>query len=269
MAFGQQLQAVRRKAGLTQEEFAENLQVSRQAVSKWESGRGYPEIEKLLYLCNRYGVSLSQLFEEEVPPIPTAEDATPLPKKGLHTSVNSFVNNLSPKNKYLAAGTVLTAAVLALFIGICLRGGTYDMTLYIWIGAIILFGIVEAATAGLTSIWFVLGSVAGLVTAICGGKLWLQITLFFVISIAALIATRPLVRRINAHGKPHTNLDSVIGQTARVTEAIDNVVPTGAVYVQGKTWTARSEDGIAIPNGAMVTVVRMAGVKLYVRAQEA
>lgn len=44
MAFGDRLAAVRRGNGLTQEQFAEQLQVSRQAVSKWESGRGYPEM---------------------------------------------------------------------------------------------------------------------------------------------------------------------------------------------------------------------------------
>ena len=57
MSFGEQLSAVRRRSGLPQEQFAEQLQVSRQAVSKWESGRGYPEIEKILYICNRYQVS--------------------------------------------------------------------------------------------------------------------------------------------------------------------------------------------------------------------
>ena len=264
MAFGQQLQEVRRKAGLTQEEFAEDLQVSRQAVSKWESGKGYPEMEKILYICKRYGVSMAQLFDEETPSA-SAEEVSPLPKKRLHTSVNSFINNLSPKNKGLAVAAIVSIAILTLFIGACLRGGTYDMTLYIWIGAIVLFGIVEAATAGLTSIWFVLGSIAGLIVAICGGKIWLQVVLFFVVSIVALIATRPLVRRFNEHGTQPTNLDTVIGQTARVTEDIDNAVPTGAVYIQGKTWSARSEDETAIPAGTMVTVVRMEGVKLYVR----
>lgn len=50
MSFGEQLSSVRRRSGLTQEQFAEQLQVSRQAVSKWESGRGYPEMEKILYI---------------------------------------------------------------------------------------------------------------------------------------------------------------------------------------------------------------------------
>ena len=62
MAFGEQLQLLRRRSGLTQEQFAEELRVSRQAVSKWESGKGYPEVEKLLYICRRYDVTLNDLF---------------------------------------------------------------------------------------------------------------------------------------------------------------------------------------------------------------
>ena len=67
MSFGERLQAVRRESGETQEEFAEHLKVSRQAVSKWESSKGYPEIEKILYICNRYGVTPNELFAQEVP----------------------------------------------------------------------------------------------------------------------------------------------------------------------------------------------------------
>jgi membrane protein implicated in regulation of membrane protease activity/transcriptional regulator with XRE-family HTH domain len=276
MAFAQQLQEVRRAAGLTQEEFAAELQVSRQSVSKWESGRGYPEIEKILYICNRFGVTPNALFAQEVPgasdgPLAAAPDTPPtpaaLPDKSLHGSLSAFLANLSPKNKAAIAAGVVAAAVLSLLIGLFLKGGTNDMTLYIWIGLIVVFGIAEAATAGLVSIWFVLGSVAGLVAAVCGGNIWVQVAAFFVVSIAALIATRPLVKRWSQRTVRPTNLDQVIGQTARVTEAIDNTVPSGAVYVQGKTWTARSESGDPIPADTLVTVARMEGVRLFVRPQ--
>ena len=73
MSFGDRLQAVRRGAGMTQEAFAQQLKVSRQAVSKWESSRGYPEIEKIIYICNHYGVSMDELFQDEVPHRPSAE----------------------------------------------------------------------------------------------------------------------------------------------------------------------------------------------------
>ena len=79
MAFGDRLAVVRRGNGLTQEQFAEQLQVSRQAVSKWESGRGYPEMEKILYICNRYQVSIADLFAEEAPVPAAAVEARPAP----------------------------------------------------------------------------------------------------------------------------------------------------------------------------------------------
>ena len=273
MAFGQQLSAVRRQTGLTQEQFAEELCVSRQAVSKWESGRGYPEMEKILYICNRYHVTLDQLFAEEVAlPAPAAaaqpEEETPaLPQPTLQRAFTAFLTNLSPKNKWLAAGVLLGVAALAAVIGLFLKGGNSDMATTIWIAAIIVFGVAEAATAGLTSIWFVLGSVAALIAAVCGGPLWLQLVLFFAVSVAALAATRPLVTKLLKQDIKPTNADRVLGGVARVTERIDNDVPTGAVYIDGKTWTARSAGGSAIEKDEMVRILRMEGVKLYVEKE--
>lgn len=273
MSFGQQLSAVRRQTGLTQEQFAEELCVSRQAVSKWESGRGYPEMEKILYICNRYHVTLDQLFAEEVAlPAPAAaaqpEEETPaLPQPTLQRAFTAFLTNLSPKNKWLAAGVLLGVAALAAVIGLFLKGGNSDMATTIWIAAIIVFGVAEAATAGLTSIWFVLGSVAALIAAVCGGPLWLQLVLFFAVSVAALAATRPLVTKLLKKDIKPTNADRVLGGVARVTERIDNDVPTGAVYIDGKTWTARSDNGSVIEPGEMVRILRMEGVKLYVEKE--
>lgn len=143
----------------------------------------------------------------------------------------------------------------------------------IWIAAIVVFGIVEAVTVGLVSIWFVLGAVAGLLAAVLGAALWaalwMQIVLFFVVSIAALAATRPLVQRMLRRDETPTNADRVLGQTARVTETIDNTVPTGAVYADGKTWTARSASGRVIPKDTMVKVQRMEGVRLFVEEEAA
>lgn len=262
MAFGEQLQLLRRRSGLTQEQFAEQLHVSRQAVSKWESGKGYPEMEKLLFICRQYGVTLNDLFEqgEGVP----AERAA-APEKTLKASVSGFVSNLSPRNKWLGGGVLLAVAMLAGFMGLCLKGGTADMATIIWIIAMVIFGVVEAATVGLVSIWFVLGSAAGLIAAICGGAVWLQVTLFFAVSVAALLATRPLVRKMMKKSIVPTNADAVLGREARVTETVDNDLPSGAVYVDGKTWSARSDSGAVLEEGTMVQVVRIEGVKLFVK----
>ena len=162
-------------------------------------------------------------------------------------------------------GSTLKVTVLALLMGLLLRGGNGNMTeTIIWIAAVIIFGVTEAVTAGLVSIWFVLGAVAGLITAVLGGSIWLQVVLFFIVSIATLVATRPLVRKLSKKGQVATNADRVLGGTARVTETIDNTIPTGEVYIDGKTWTARSQSGAVIAAETLVTVIRMEGVKLYV-----
>ena len=270
MAFGERLQEVRRRAGLTQEQFAAELKVSRQAVSKWESCRGYPEIEKILYICNRYQVSLDELFSQEVPREAPVQDVpkAPLPEKTLKTALSAFFANLAPREKWLGIGAVAVTLALALVLGLCLKGGSTDMMTLIWIAAMVIFGVVEAITVGLTSIWFVVGSVAGLIAAICGGPIWLQLALFFVVSIVCLAATRPLVKKLSAGRAVPTNADRVLGRTARVTETIDNDSASGAVYVDGKTWTARSADGSVLPAGSRVEIRRMEGVKLIVEAAQ-
>ena len=65
MNFGENLQAIRKKNQLSQEALAELLGVSRQAVSKWELGDGYPEVEKLLILSKKLNVSLDSLLAGE------------------------------------------------------------------------------------------------------------------------------------------------------------------------------------------------------------
>lgn len=62
MEFHEKLQELRRRRGLTQEDVAEQLYVSRAAVSKWESGRGYPNIDSLKAIARFYGVSIDDLL---------------------------------------------------------------------------------------------------------------------------------------------------------------------------------------------------------------
>lgn len=134
----------------------------------------------------------------------------------------------------------------------------------VWVLLMVVFLVVEAATAGLTCIWFAIGSLAALIAALFDAQLWLQIVWFLVISFVTLYFTRPLVKKyVNSRSQP-TNADMVIGKEALVTEDIDNVEATGAVSVGGKVWTARSADGGRIKSGAVVSVLRIEGVKLIV-----
>lgn len=65
MEFHEKLQQLRKKKNLTQEELAEHLYVSRTAVSKWESGRGFPNIESLKAIAKFFGTSLDELLSGE------------------------------------------------------------------------------------------------------------------------------------------------------------------------------------------------------------
>ncbi|MCF0137240.1 MAG: NfeD family protein [Oscillospiraceae bacterium] len=134
----------------------------------------------------------------------------------------------------------------------------------VWIIAAVAFLIIEGATVGLASVWFAVGALAAMLCSMLGAKLWLQITVFIIVSVAALILTRPLAKKyINGKVIP-TNADALIGRECRVTERIDNISGTGAVYVGGKTWTARSADDSIIEIGELVTALRIEGVKLIV-----
>ena len=112
-----------------------------------------------------------------------------------------------------------------------------------------------------------MGGVAGLIAAVCSAPIWLQVALFFAVSIAALAFTRPLVVKLMKKDIKPTNADRVLNNVGRVTERIDNALPSGAVYIDGKTWTARSADGEVIEPDAAVRILRMEGVKLIVQKE--
>ena len=140
--------------------------------------------------------------------------------------------------------------------------------LIFWIVLLVVLLIVEAATVQLVTIWFAIGAAAALIARICGAALWLQWVLFVVVSAVTLAATRPLVRKITRQKTQPTNADRCIGETAMVTEDIDNIAGKGRVEVNGISWTARSSDGANFRKGELVTVERIEGVKLIVKAQK-
>lgn len=142
-----------------------------------------------------------------------------------------------------------------------------DTIQIVWIALVVVFLIVEAISAGLASIWFAAGAVAALVASFLTAPIWLQVVLFFVVSIVTLILTRPLARKyVNSKTQP-TNADMVIGSEATVTERIDNVAGTGTVSVGGRVWTARSAGGEVIEAGVLTKVKAIEGVKLLVTPQ--
>ena len=66
MSFSENLQFLRAQAGVTQEQLAEQLDVSRQSVSKWEGSQSFPEMDTLLHICGLYNVNLDTLLRGSV-----------------------------------------------------------------------------------------------------------------------------------------------------------------------------------------------------------
>ena len=135
---------------------------------------------------------------------------------------------------------------------------------FVWLGLVILFLIAEGATVSLVSLWFAAGAVVAMFAALLGAGAWLQTGLFLVVSGALLLMLRPIVRRYLVPKITPTNVDSLVGSTGLVTEAIDNVTASGQVKLGAMEWTARSTTGEDIPQGTLIRVDRIEGVKVYV-----
>ena len=144
-----------------------------------------------------------------------------------------------------------------------------DVMVWVWLGVTALAAFVEAVTLTLVSVWCVAGGLTAVFAAYFGTSVPAQLLLFVGVSILTAAIVRPLAKKYADPHKVATNADRLLGMAAKVTEDIDNARPSGAVYVDGKTWTARSADGEAIPAGETVEIERMEGVKLIVRARAA
>lgn len=119
-SFGTRLAELRKQAGLSQEEFAELLNVSRQSISKWENDKAYPEMTRLIFMSDYFKVSLDELMRGEVNQ--TVEEQTKevssleLRTRGLLQEWSNFLSNLSDSQKVKL--TFLYIAVMLIIFGI-------------------------------------------------------------------------------------------------------------------------------------------------------
>ena len=126
----------------------------------------------------------------------------------------------------------------------------------IWLGILALLLVVEAITAGLTTIWFAGGALVAAIACYAGANLTVQILLFLCVSLVLLIFTRPLAMK-------YFNKQTV--QTNAISQEIDNLAQTGQVRINDIEWTARSADDEKIGEGTVVTIEEIRGVKLIVK----
>ena len=137
-----------------------------------------------------------------------------------------------------------------------------------WLILIVVFLMVEGTTVTLVSLWFAAGSLAALLVSALKAPLWLQAGVFVIVSAICLTALRPLVRKHIQPKLTKTNVDAMAGATGLVTVPIDNVSAVGQVKLGAMYWTARSVSGDPIPEGTLVKVARIEGVKAFVEPVE-
>lgn len=133
----------------------------------------------------------------------------------------------------------------------------------VWLALLVAFLIMEATTVQLICIWFAAGSLAAMVVSLLGGALWLQVLVFFTVSIVLLVLLWPLAKK---HFKPKltpTNADALVGRVCIVTEDIDPL-EGGRVKLGDVTWSARTDADVVISAGRQVKVLKIQGAKVIV-----
>ncbi len=144
----------------------------------------------------------------------------------------------------------------------------FDMQAAGWLALLVVLLAAEAVTLGLTTIWFAGGALAAFAAAIAGAGLLAQVVIFCVVSVALLVFTRPAASRWLNRDRTRTNAASLIGDTAVVTEPIDNLAGCGQVQVHGQIWTARSaQEDVSIAAGRTVKIMEISGVRLIVKEE--
>ena len=132
---------------------------------------------------------------------------------------------------------------------------------WLWIVLIVVFGIAEAMTIQLISIWFCIGGIAAFVTSLVTPNIGLQFVVFVGVSAIALALSRVLFKNKLKPRNVATNADMVIGKEAVVLREITPEIG-GRVKVDGQDWAARSAS--ALPVGAHCKVLSLSGVTLTV-----
>lgn len=135
----------------------------------------------------------------------------------------------------------------------------------LWLIIFVVLVLFEIATLGLTTIWFAIGALAAFMASIFNANIYVQLTLFVIVSFLFLLTTRPIFKKILTDKKVKTNIDGLIGQLAVVTVPIDNLQCSGAARINGVEWTARSiAPDVKFNEGDLVKVKEINGVKLIV-----
>jgi len=135
----------------------------------------------------------------------------------------------------------------------------------IWLIASGIFFICEIITVGFLVFWLGIGALIAMLVSFFTSNIIVQMSVFVISSGLLIFATRPLVNKISRKDVIPTNVYSLIGKKAVVTEDIDWVTGKGQIKFEGEIWSAKSKEQINIPAGSEVEIVSIEGVKAFVK----
>ena len=135
----------------------------------------------------------------------------------------------------------------------------------IWLIASGIFFICEIITVGFLVFWLGVGALVAMLVSFFTSNIIVQMSVFVISSGLLIFATRPLVNKISRKDVVPTNVYSLIGKKAIVTEDIDWATGKGQIKFEGEVWSAKSKEQINIPAGSEVEIVSIEGVKAFVK----
>ena len=136
---------------------------------------------------------------------------------------------------------------------------------YVWIAVIITAVVAESMTSALVAIWFMPSAIVSMILAFFGVPILVQVLVFMLVSALLIILSKMIFKNVLKVRPTPTNADTVIGESAVVTERICNMENKGLVKVRGQIWSAKSADGADLEQGDIVSVISIEGVKLICR----
>lgn len=135
----------------------------------------------------------------------------------------------------------------------------------IWLIAAGVFLVLEIFTMGFLVFWLSIGCLLAALISLVTDSIIIQTTVFVLSSGLLIFATKPLVKKLAEKDNAKTNVYSLTGKKAIVTEDIDWSTGSGQIKFDGQVWSARTTEQVNIVKGTEVEIEKIEGVKAFVK----
>lgn len=135
----------------------------------------------------------------------------------------------------------------------------------IWLIAAGVFLILEIFTVGFLIFWLGIGCLLAMLVSFVTDSIIVQTAVFVISSGLLIFATKPLVKKLAQKDNAKTNVYSLVGKKAIVTEDIDWATGSGQIKIEGQVWSAKTKEQLNIAKGTEVEIESIEGVKAFVK----